>query len=227
MLIYIICFQELFDRESDEEDVEIGQDAAATEMSKFKLHVLSHRGDLECVKELIEEEELSPLMKDKNGRNALHYASGRGHVDMMKYFVENKQCSVTRIDDEGWTPLHYAARYNHLKLVQYLINKPLLDPLCQALDGSTPLHTACAGGSIEVVEFLINKMGEYLPLKFVASIHNRNKSTPIHIAAGYKHFELVQYLIIEQRVDPLCWTSAGDLPLHKHVWVATSILFDI
>ena len=39
--------------------------------------------------------------------------------------------------------------------------------------------------------------------------------TPFHVAARYNHLELVQYLIAEQRVDPMCQTEGGGTPLHK------------
>ena len=41
------------------------------------------------------------------------------------------------------------------------------------------------------------------------------EQTPLHRAAEHKHLEVVQYLVGEQQVDPLCRDEDGSTSLHK------------
>jgi ankyrin repeat protein len=72
---------------------------APDDSSELELHLAAGRGELDSVKQLIENKELNPLQIDKNGFNALHYTAVGGHLPVMKYFVEDQGTSQSSMSE--------------------------------------------------------------------------------------------------------------------------------
>ena len=70
------------------------------------------------------------------------------------------------------------------------------------------LHYASAGGHVGVMKYFIER--GYNPAS-----ESTEGLTCLHVAALYNHYDLVQYLVDEQKMDPMCQTKLGNTPLHS------------
>ena len=55
--------------------------------SGLELHQASLRGEIDTVKQLVETENVNPLLKDERGDTALHWAAMGGGLSVMKFFI--------------------------------------------------------------------------------------------------------------------------------------------
>ena len=97
--------------------------------------------------------------------------------------------------------------------VKRLIQEMKLNPLLEDKHGRNSLHYAAKGGQVGVMKYFIEKL-QHSP-EIQISSGRQSGWTPLHIAAQFNHLELVDYLVTEQKVDPMRRANDGDLPLHK------------
>ena len=76
--------------------------------SGLELHQASCRGEIYTVKQLVETENVNPLLKDEDGDTALHWAAEGGGLSVMKFFIEDKGLSPACQGQYGQTALHIA-----------------------------------------------------------------------------------------------------------------------
>ena len=109
--------------------------------------------------------------------------------------------------------LRLASQTGDLKAVKYLTEEKRLNPLQEDKSGRNSIYCAAKGGQLAVLKYFIEDQR-----------HNPTSSsstgrlagwTPLHVAARYNHLELVQYLVAEQYMDPMCQAEDGSTPLHK------------
>ena len=158
-----------------------------------ELHLAAWTGDLETVKLLTDKEHQNPLQKDECGNTALHIAAWGGTLNVLKYFVNEKECNPACPGPSGKTPLHYASQHAHLDVVKYLVTEKQVEPLCEDESRWTPLHVSCVSGCLSIVKFLIEEIQKYTPMKELmpSFTAKKNSSTPLHLAAGYGHIDIV------------------------------------
>ena len=68
--------------------------------SGLELHWASLRGEINTVKQLVEIENVNPLLKDERGDTALHWAAMGGDLSVMKFFIEEKGLSPACMDGQ-------------------------------------------------------------------------------------------------------------------------------
>lgn len=78
------------------------------------------QGDLEEVRKMIEEKDVSPDACNADGVTALHCAAASANYAMVEYLLE-AGANANVADDHGWTPLHSAAYNNHQETVELLL----------------------------------------------------------------------------------------------------------
>ena len=105
--------------------------------------------------------------------------------------------------------LHLVSRRGDLEEVKRLVEEKKLNPLEKGgKNGANALHIAAVGGHLSVMKYFIER--GYNPAS-----ESTEGWTCLHVAARYNHYELVQYLVDEQKMDPMCQTKRGDTPLHR------------
>ena len=76
--------------------------------------------------------------------------------------------------------------------------------------GWTPLHHACCAGRNTTVGYLLDKNAN-------VNADNKNNETPLHLAFGNGHMEIIR-LLMQVRLNPLC--SCG--PRRRICWVCAN-----
>ena len=116
-------------------------------------------------------------------------------------------------DSSSAHELRSASKKGDLKAVKHLTEEKRLNPLQEDKQGLNTIHYAAWGGQLAVLKYYIEDQG-HNPAS-ACSTGRLAGWTPLHLAARYNHLELVQYLVTEQQVDPMCQSEGGDTPLHK------------
>jgi glutaminase len=80
---------------------------------------LAADGNLEKLKELLENTSVDVNAADYDGRTAMHLASEEGHLEVVKYLIE-KGASVNCVDRWGSTPLRGAISHLHQEVAAFL-----------------------------------------------------------------------------------------------------------
>ena len=193
---------------------------AHNDSSGLELHMAAYRGELDSVKQLIEDKEHNPLQVDKNRDNALHYTALGGHLPVMKYLIEDQRLNPACWGKKSWTPLHYAAYFKHLELVKYLISEQQVNPLCRDEDGFTPLHHACEGGDIDVVQYLISEMKKHTSLDSIVYDRTKARYTAVDYAALNGHLPIIKLFITDLKFDPNTPGAMGMPPPLIHTYTS-------
>uniref|UniRef100_A0AAQ5XGV2 phospholipase A2 n=1 Tax=Amphiprion ocellaris TaxID=80972 RepID=A0AAQ5XGV2_AMPOC len=100
------------------------------------LHLACERGDLPCVKELLEESQARTDIKDRNGETPMHSASKQDSPVLC-----SRLCSgVNELNNNGETPLHVACRLGRVESVKALLGG---GAKCDVIGGTGyPVHMA-------------------------------------------------------------------------------------
>lgn len=122
------------------------------------------RGDLETVKDMVEDGVDIDAKEVKLGGTALHEASAAGYAELVSFLLENGADPTVK-DKKGETPLFRAARNGHNEVMKVYVEKlgaklrteadpQKVDVHCNPA-GSTLLLPAAWGGHADVVQSLL------------------------------------------------------------------------
>ena len=115
--------------------------------------------------------------------------------------------------DSNGSELCLASYRGDLETVKFLTKEKQLNPLHEDTGGRNAIYHAAKGGQLGVLKYFIEKRGHNPASQ--CSTGRVAGWTPLHVAAQFNHLELVQYLVAEQQVDPMCQANDGSTPLHK------------
>ena len=105
--------------------------------------------------------------------------------------------------------LHEASRRGDLEEVKRLVEEKKLNPIEKGDKyGLNALYIAAVGGHLGVMKYYVSR--EYNPAS-----EDTSGMTCLHLAARFNRYDLVQYLVDEQKMDPMCQLKHGTTPLHK------------
>ncbi|XP_014824496.1 PREDICTED: 85/88 kDa calcium-independent phospholipase A2 isoform X2 [Poecilia mexicana] len=104
------------------------------------LHLACERGDLACVKELLDESQARTDIRDQKGETPMHYASKQESPVIIQALCSRLCSGVNELNSNGETPLHVACRLGRVESVKALLEG---GTKCDTR-GSTgnPIHTA-------------------------------------------------------------------------------------
>ncbi|XP_023814610.1 85/88 kDa calcium-independent phospholipase A2 isoform X1 [Oryzias latipes] len=85
------------------------------------LHLACERGDLACVKELLEESQARTDIKDHNGETPMHSASKQNSPVIIQALCSHLCSGVNELNNNGETPLHVACRLGRVEAVKALL----------------------------------------------------------------------------------------------------------
>ncbi len=144
-------------------------------------------GKLECLRQLVGSG-ARVTERDGLGRTALCLVATRGHHSVIEELVRFG-CSVNTTDAKGMSPLIQASANGHLAAVLALLNhKANVNFTNKKLGGTSALSTATKQGHVKIVRALLTNGAD-------ANIFDKNRDTPIILAAENRSLEVVKLLL--------------------------------
>ncbi|MFC1563373.1 ankyrin repeat domain-containing protein [candidate division KSB1 bacterium] len=187
------------------------------------IHEAAKNGELQVVKDLIENDPKIIDSPDKSGYTPLIRAAIEGHLEIVRYLVE-KGANIEAKERYQMTPLFWAINRKHSDIAEYLIGKGA-DIEARNIYRSIPLVAASENNLTEVVELLIEKGADVnagglmgMPIHRAAFRGNAEivgvladngadieaitrSMTPMHLACNAGRPEVVRVLL-EKGADP-------------------------
>ncbi|XP_065071133.1 poly [ADP-ribose] polymerase tankyrase-2-like isoform X2 [Rhopilema esculentum] len=178
--------------------------------------------------------------KDKGGLVPLHNACSYGHYEVAELLVKYG-ANVNASDLWKFTPLHEAAAKGKFDICKLLLGHGA-DANKKNRDGHTPLDLVkeCFPDVIDLLRgdaalLEAAKKGNMPKVMKLVTRDNINcrdtqgrNSTPLHLAAGYNHLEVAEFLL-EKGADVNAQDKGGLIPLHNassygHVDIAALLI---
>jgi ankyrin repeat protein len=211
-----------------------------TEARLDAIELAVERGDLDTIRNLVDELKVFPLNEFINHKksferpNIILLAAQHGRLHVLKYLLEEKNGNV-KLAVHGRTPLSVAAEHGFLECVKYLIERGAnVDP--QDREEEHPLIIAAAKDRLDVVQYLLEEKNLDINLRdywfntpLTTAVKNAslqvikylvqrgaNAAGAVHVAAADRNFDLVKYFIDERKGDINELNEvAGETLLHK------------
>ena len=173
------------------------------------------RGNVDGMKQAIEEGWNPVIEKDAFGSNALMWAAGGGHIEACEFLVD--ECGVNPNHTgrkDGRVPLHWAARNGELESCQWLVSKGA-NPSTASYDGDFPFHLAIWKNHRKVAQWLSEASSS-----FDCGTTNRWGCNAVLWACTTESdqedaLSMVKWLIEEKKVDYSVVNVNGHSALHK------------
>ena len=179
-------------------------------------------GDLDKVRELLDNGVDINLQAPCSGGAPLDAAIGGGHMPLVRYLVE-RGADVNGVGYGSYTALMMAANQMSAEATQFLLDHGADPNLPSPTTGETPLHAVCAKAFGETANDVLN-------ILLVAGANPNAKAkngvatttyyrdirvvgeTPLHLAAAYGDHAMIKALI-DAGADPALKDDRGDSPL--------------
>jgi ankyrin repeat protein len=162
-----------------------------------------------CPGPLAQQDGVSLMTEENDGRQPIHIACDNGHLELVKWLAEQDGGSLAAEDNDGWQPIHRTCRNGHLELVKWLAKQDGASLTAEEKIGRQPIHIACQYGHLKVVKWLADE-GEVS-----LTAEDNDGWQPIHCACGNGHLELVKWLVVEGGVSLTAETNDGSQLIHR------------
>ncbi|XP_007433520.2 85/88 kDa calcium-independent phospholipase A2, partial [Python bivittatus] len=167
------------------------------------LHLACQKGDLECLKELLEECHAHLDLTDKNGETVFHYAVRGSNPKIIELLGKKPTAALDHLNDEGQSALHLACQLGKEDAVFSLLK---VHAKCNNLGAlGYPIHTAMKHSQKRCAEILLDK--EINQIQF---LDPRYGGTPLHWA---RNAEMTR-LLIEFGCEVNILSATGESALH-------------
>ncbi|XP_051561941.1 espin-like protein [Myxocyprinus asiaticus] len=161
-----------------------------TNCGALPAHYAAAKGDLTCLKLLIDQAPGCVNGQTNMGATLLYLACQEGHLHVVEYLVKDRGADVHLRAQDGMTPLHAAAHMGHHALVVWLASFTDVSLSSQDNEGATALHFAASGGHHRILERLL-QMGSKVKKDYWGG-------TPLHDAAENGEIECCRILLSHQ-----------------------------
>uniref|UniRef100_A0A2N9GTZ0 PGG domain-containing protein n=1 Tax=Fagus sylvatica TaxID=28930 RepID=A0A2N9GTZ0_FAGSY len=157
------------------------------------LHIAAQIGNEKCVKLLLEYDNSSAYVKNKEGLSVLHIAAMEGNVKVMKELITTSPYIYELLDNRGWMALHAAVESGEHEAVKFFMERPEFEVLINEQDeeGNTPIHLAAIKGHDRIVSIL--KKGRGLDL----NAKNKDSFTIMDIFWFQKELEHIREIVYD------------------------------
>eukprot|EP01097_Dermamoeba_algensis_P002164 TRINITY_DN1864_c0_g1_i2.p1 TRINITY_DN1864_c0_g1~~TRINITY_DN1864_c0_g1_i2.p1 ORF type:complete len:652 (-),score=92.34 TRINITY_DN1864_c0_g1_i2:424-2379(-) len=169
-----------------------------------QLDLAIKKGDIETVKDLIEQKQQDFEMRNIEGKNPLHLACEFGHGHVVEYLL-GKGANPNREEEYKSTPILIASCKNYSRIVQQLIQAGAVVE-ARSLFGHSSLILASQLGYIDTVKVLIEN-GNADPNQ-----RDRDGNTPYHLSIKYGHAAVAKYLH-QHEADDSALNKKGQTPM--------------
>ncbi|XP_036401168.1 85/88 kDa calcium-independent phospholipase A2 isoform X1 [Megalops cyprinoides] len=167
------------------------------------LHLACERGDLGCVRELLEECQARTDIKDRNGDTPMHCAAKQDSATVIQILCSRHCPGVNELNSAGETPLHVASRMGRVESLKALIGG---GAKCDVTGGrGYPIHAAMKHSERSCAEAILT--AEPAQLQAEDAIYG---GTPLHWA---KTAEMAQVLL-ERGCAVNYLSKTGESALH-------------
>ena len=123
--------------------------------AKLELHEAAAAGDLERVKEFVEQDASLAKSYSPDGFPVLALAAVFGHFELAKYLNgKGGDVNVVATNGSGYNALTGAVASGHTEIAKWLLENGA-EPNYRYASGYTPLLTAAANGHLEIVKALL------------------------------------------------------------------------
>ncbi|KAL8156974.1 hypothetical protein AgCh_001905 [Apium graveolens] len=193
------------------------------EMTNRVVHAAARGGNLEVLKEFLEDCSDVLEYRDSQESTLLHTASGRGQIEIVKYLMSTYEDEIiTSKDKHGNTALHVAAYRGYLAVIDVLISTfPFLASATNN-NGDTLLHMAVASfrtpgfrrqdRQIEFMKQLVHN--NMLNMQDLINVQNNEGKTALHMAITENiHTDLVELLMKIPEISFNIHDASGRTPL--------------
>ncbi|XP_055073990.2 85/88 kDa calcium-independent phospholipase A2 isoform X2 [Misgurnus anguillicaudatus] len=167
------------------------------------LHLACERGDVACVRELIEECQARTDVKDKNGETPMHCAAKQDSSVVVEVLCSQLCAGVNELNAAGETPLHIACRLGRVGAVKGLLGG---GARCDIIGSKGyPIHSAMKCSEKSCVEAILSVS----PNQVLAEDPVYG-GTPLHWA---KTAEMSR-LLLDRGCNVNYLSKTGESPLH-------------
>ncbi|KAK9734477.1 hypothetical protein RND81_04G142600 [Saponaria officinalis] len=160
------------------------------------LHVAVLRGHADMARELLSRNPGLVSELDSLGHSPLHLASAKGHVGIVRDLlrVGGHEACLARSKD-GLVPLHVAiAKGGPFEVVEELVRACPESTWVRVDKGDLGLHLCVKFDNLGALKVIVKMVGENDGVDFL-NARNDDGNTILHLAALYKNFEMIKYLL--------------------------------
>jgi len=162
----------------------------------YELHAAAEKGDIESIKELIEQgANIDEADKDR-AETPLYYAIRKRHIETILYMVKTLGAKTDVWNTSGTPPLHEAIWLDDLAVVRCLVNDCGANARIRCrtqyyftTECKTGLHIAAKYSSVPLVQFLVQECGLDVEARTIY------RETALYLAAMRGNMNVVEYLI--------------------------------
>ncbi|XP_070992432.1 ankyrin repeat and death domain-containing protein 1B-like [Oncorhynchus clarkii lewisi] len=128
--------------------------------------------------------------EDKHGVTAIHLAAWFGSLPILKLLVQGG--ADQKVENAlGMNIMHCAAINNHTDIMTFIIYDLMMKELDKEdLSGHRAFALAAEHGSVEMLQMLMEEAYNMATME-----EDQNRNTPLHLAAGNGHLDVVQLLL--------------------------------
>ncbi|XP_056125643.1 85/88 kDa calcium-independent phospholipase A2 isoform X2 [Rhinichthys klamathensis goyatoka] len=200
------------------------------------LHLACERGDVGCVRELLEECQARTDIKDKNGETPMHCAAKQDSALIIEVLCAQLCAGVNELNASGETPMHIACRLGRVEVVKGLLGG---GARCDIMGSSGyPIHAAMKFSEKSCAEAILSSNPNQLlaedpvyggtPLHWVKTPEmsrvlldrgcnvnylSKTGESPLHILTKRGRFEAAMTLLTHG-ADPNIKGQDGNTALH-------------
>nr|XP_020643239.1 85/88 kDa calcium-independent phospholipase A2 isoform X1 [Pogona vitticeps]XP_020643240.1 85/88 kDa calcium-independent phospholipase A2 isoform X1 [Pogona vitticeps]XP_020643241.1 85/88 kDa calcium-independent phospholipase A2 isoform X1 [Pogona vitticeps]XP_020643242.1 85/88 kDa calcium-independent phospholipase A2 isoform X1 [Pogona vitticeps]XP_020643243.1 85/88 kDa calcium-independent phospholipase A2 isoform X1 [Pogona vitticeps]XP_020643244.1 85/88 kDa calcium-independent phospholip len=167
------------------------------------LHLACQKGDVECLRELMNECHARLDLTDKNGETVFHYAVRGNNPKIIELLGRKSTSALDHLNDEGQSPLHLACQLGKEDAVISLLK---VNAKCHNLGAfGYPIHIAMKYSQKRCAEALLDKEINQIHL-----VDPRYGATPLHWS---RNAEMTR-LLIEYGCEVDALSVTGESALH-------------